>query len=218
MDTLLSLISFAFASSITPGPNNMMLSASGIAFGWRRTMPHLFGVVIGFVLLLVACASGVGALVASFPVLELALKVAGSAYLLRLAWTMRNIFAPDAPQAPARPLRLTEAALFQLVNPKAWIMGLTAASVFVPRIEPRGLAIVVVCGVFALVNLPCVGTWTVLGAALRRSLALERWRDYFRLVVGVLMLYAVVAIWLGADTPTAASGTMVRRISGWSSE
>jgi threonine/homoserine/homoserine lactone efflux protein len=180
-----------------------MLSASGIAFGLRPTLPHMLGVLVGFVLLLMLCASGVGALVAALPVLALALKLAGSMYLVHLAWTMRRAFAPGAPGRPARPLRFVEAVLFQFVNPKGWLMALTAASVFVPQITPRWLGVLVVCAVFAAVNLPCIGTWTMLGVSLRNGLALERSRDYLGLMVGVLMLYAVVAMWLGGDSPIA---------------
>src|SRR5690606_24037030 len=121
METLLPLASFAFASSITPGPNNLMLSASGIAFGWRRTLPHLVGVFLGFLALLVVCGSGVGALVGALPGAALALKAIGSIYLLYLAWSMRTALGADPAARPARPLTLTEAVLFQFVNPKAWI-------------------------------------------------------------------------------------------------
>ena len=203
METLLPLVSFAFASSITPGPNNLMLSASGIAFGLKRTLPHMAGVFIGFIVLLLACGSGVGAVVTAFPAVETAVRIVGSAYLLYLTWSMRRAFVPDAPGKPARPLRLVEGAVFQFVNPKAWLMALTASSVFVPQITPRWLGVLVVCGVFACVNLPCIGIWAVLDVSLRRGLALERWSDYLTLVVGVLMLYAVVALWVGGDSPIA---------------
>jgi len=203
METLLPLVSFAFASSITPGPNNLMLSASGIAFGLRRTLPHMLGVFVGFLLLLLLCAAGVGAVVAAFPAVGLALKIAGSAYLLYLAWSMRGVFRTTGSARPARPLTTIEAVLFQFANPKGWLMGLTAASVFVPQISPRWLGVLVVCGVFACVGLPCIGTWTLLGVSLRRGLALERWGEYLELVVGVLMLYAVAALWVGGDSPIA---------------
>lgn len=196
MEALLPLVSFAFASSITPGPNNLMLSASGIAFGLRRTLPHLCGVSLGFTLLLVVCASGIGAVVVALPAVALTLKIVGTLYLLYLAWTLRNALAPRAADTSARPLKLGEAVLFQFVNPKAWIMALTAVSVFAPDVEPRWLGAALVCVVFALVNLPCICTWTVLGVTLRRRLAIARWRDFFSLSIGVLMLYAAVAMWV----------------------
>jgi threonine/homoserine/homoserine lactone efflux protein len=195
MEPLLPLVSFAFVSSITPGPNNVMLSASGVAFGLRRTLPHMFGVTVGFFVLLVVCGAGVGALIVEFPPLGVLLKVGGTLYLLYLAWLMRNAFAPQI-NASARPLTFLEAAAFQFVNPKAWVMGVTAVSVFVPDLEPRWVAIAVLCGLFALINLPCVCTWAVVGASLKRWLAHDGFRRWVSGALVVLTVYSVVAIWL----------------------
>ena len=196
MELLLPLLSFAFVSSITPGPNNLMLSASGVVFGFNRTLPHLLGVAVGFTLLLVVCASGVGALLVGLPAAGLVLKVFGTAYLLYLAWAYRNALAPQAKKASARPLKFTEAIAFQFVNPKAWIMGLTAASVFVPDFEPRYLAIAVMVAAFSIVNLPCIATWAALGATLKRWLTRDRWRRAFSYAIALLTVYSVVAMWV----------------------
>jgi threonine/homoserine/homoserine lactone efflux protein len=195
MDPLLPLLSFAFVQSITPGPNNVMLSASGVAFGLRRTLPHLFGVSAGFFLLLVVCGAGVGTLIVELPLVGVALKVGGTAYLLYLAWLMRNAFAPQI-TASTRPLTFGEAVAFQFVNPKAWIMGVTAASVFVPDVQPRWVAVLLLCTVCALINLPCICTWAVLGASFKRWLAGERLRRWVGGALVALTVYSVVAIWL----------------------
>jgi len=196
MELLLPLLSFAFVSSITPGPNNLMLSASGLVFGFNRTLPHMLGVAVGFALLLVVCGSGVGALLVEFPAAGFVLKVFGTLYLLYLAWTFRNALAPEAKQASARPMRFAEAIAFQFVNPKAWIMGLTAASVFVPDFEPRSLAIAIMIAVFSIVNLPCICTWAVLGATLKRWLTQDRWRRLFSGAIVLLTVYSVIAMWV----------------------
>lgn len=196
MELLLPLVSFAFVSSITPGPNNLMLSASGLVFGFNRTLPHMLGVAAGFTLLLVVCGSGVGALLAEFPAAGLALKALGTAYLLYLAWALRNALAPEARQVSARPMRFAEAVAFQFVNPKAWVMGLTAASVFVPDVEPRYLAVAIMCAVFSIVNLPCIATWAALGATLKRWLMQEKWRRPFSTAIALLTVYSVVAMWV----------------------
>ena len=196
MELLLPLLSFAFVSSITPGPNNLMLSASGLVFGFNRTLPHMLGVAVGFTLLLVVCGSGVGALLVEFPAAGVVLKVFGTLYLLYLAWTLRNALAPEAKQASARPMRFAEAIAFQFVNPKAWIMGLTAASVFVPDFEPRSLAIAIMIAVFSIVNLPCICTWAVLGATLKRWLTQDRWRRLFSGAIVLLTVYSVIAMWV----------------------
>lgn len=196
MTDWLPLVGFAFASSITPGPNNLMLSASGIAFGLQRTVPHLAGVVIGFTLLLLLCGSGIGNLVLAFPALGFGLKACGTIYLVYLTWEMRNAFVPQHLDSAARPLTFGEAVAFQFVNPKGWVMAVTAVSVFVPDVQPRWLAVVAVCGVFAVVNLPCICTWAVLGVSLRRWLAREVLRRHVSIVIAVLMLYAAAAIWM----------------------
>jgi threonine/homoserine/homoserine lactone efflux protein len=196
METLLPLASFAFVSSITPGPNNMMLSASGIAFGLRRTVPHMCGVWVGFFLLLAVCGAGVGAVVVRYPAIGFGLKAIGTAYLLYLAWTMRNALEPSSTGSNARPMRFAEAVAFQFVNPKAWVMGITAVSVFVPDIEPRWLAVALMCVVFSVVNVPCVGTWAVLGATLKGWLADARRRKACGAVIAALTVYAVVAMWI----------------------
>jgi threonine/homoserine/homoserine lactone efflux protein len=195
MELLLPLVGFAFVSSITPGPNNLMLSASGLVFGFNRTLPHLLGVAVGFTLLLVVCGSGIGALLVEFPAAGIVLKVLGTVYLLYLAWTFRNALAPQSREASARPLRFVEAVAFQFVNPKAWIMGLTAASVFLPDLEPRYLAVAIMCAVFSIVNVPCICTWAALGATLKRWLTQDRWRRLFSGAIALLTVYSVVAMW-----------------------
>ena len=194
MEIWLPLMSFAFVASITPGPNNLMLSASGVAFGLKRTIPHIAGTLMGFLLLLVLCGSGVGALVVEYPGAALALKLVGSGYLLYLAWVLRGAFAIEAVHAEARPLSFVQAFLFQFVNPKGWIMALTAASVFMPSLGPGALALF--CLIFAAISLPCVLLWTGLGVTLRHVLAAPRERGIAAFVLAGLMLATVVMIWL----------------------
>jgi threonine/homoserine/homoserine lactone efflux protein len=196
MDALWPLASFAFVSSITPGPNNLMLSASGIAFGMQRTVPHMLGVVFGFMLLLAICGSGVGALVVEYPAAELAIKVAGSAYLMYLTWVMRRAFDVGEARADARPLTFVQAFLFQFANPKAWIMGLTASAVFMPQLGADAGALVALCAVFSLVGTPCIVAWAALGASVRRHLARPRVRTACGVGLVVLMGITIVAIWL----------------------
>jgi threonine/homoserine/homoserine lactone efflux protein len=196
METFLPLLSYAFVASITPGPNNLMLSASGIAFGWRRTVPHLLGVPVGFGALLLVCGYGVGAIIERNPKAGLALQIVGSVYLLYLAWSMRYALAPTATGARARPIGFGEAVLFQFANPKGWIMALTTASVFVPAFGDGAAALWVVVALFVAVNVPCIVSWVLLGVSARRYLGDPRWRRASSIVLVVLMLYTVVAIWI----------------------
>ena len=195
LSTLFPLALFAFVSSITPGPNNIMLTSSGIVFGFLRTIPHMLGITFGFGVLLALCAAGVGQLVLAAPALHLGLKVAGSAYLIWLAWQLRSMSFAQR-DAEGRPMSLFGAALFQFANPKAWVMAVTGASAFLPVMQPLWFAVAVFCLVFCAINLPCIGVWAGTGAVLRRYLAQPKWQKLFCAAMVVLTLYSAAAIWL----------------------
>ncbi|SFU91186.1 LysE family translocator [Pseudoduganella namucuonensis] len=199
MDLLLPLaplMTFAFVSSITPGPNNIMLASSGIWFGFRRSIPHMLGITIGFGVLLAICASGIGALVMAVPALQTALKTGGSAYLLYLAWQMRGMRFDREVEQAHKPMGFMAAAFFQFANPKAWIMAITGGAAFLPPYAPVSLAIGVYCLVFCAVNLPCISVWVGAGALLRRFLANPLWQKVFCGVMVVLTVYSALAVWL----------------------
>lgn len=170
-DQLAALAVFAFATSITPGPNNLMLMASGINFGFRRTLPHMLGVAIGFTLMVVLVGAGVAQLLAAAPTAGLALKIASVVYLLWMAWHIATAVPPPADvAATGKPFTFVQAALFQWVNPKAWTMALTAASAYLPP-GSRFAGLLTVALVFGAVNLPSVGCWAWLGVQMRRFLS-----------------------------------------------
>ena len=145
-------MSFAFASSITPGPNNVLLAASGLTFGFRRTLPLVLGIEVGFLLLLLAVAVGLGAIFERLPWLQLALRVVGVTYLLYLAWSLWRSSATGGATLD-RPLGFAWGAMFQLVNPKAWMMAITMATAFHGSTGPDAADLAVtrvmlgVCGV-----------------------------------------------------------------------
>ncbi|HVL76622.1 MAG TPA: LysE family translocator [Noviherbaspirillum sp.] len=196
METLFPLALFAFVSSITPGPNNIMLTSSGILFGFSRSIPHMLGITFGFAVMLLLCAVGVGGLVLAVPGIHVALKSAGSAYLLYLAWNLRSMAFDGEARGSERPMSFLGAALFQFANPKAWVMALTGVSAFLPVIQPAWLSIALFCLVFSAINLPCVGIWAGTGAALRRYLSEPRWQRRFCAVMVGATTYSAVAIWL----------------------
>ncbi|MBM2577226.1 LysE family translocator [Jannaschia sp. Os4] len=167
IEMLLALAGFAFVTSITPGPNNLMLMASGVNFGLRRTVPHMLGVGLGFGFMVVCVGMGLAALFDLYPPLKVALAVVAVAYLLWLAWRIANAGAPKGAEAGARPMTFLEAAAFQWVNPKAWTMALGAVSVY--STGSLG-SVVAVAAVFTAVNIPSVGSWTLLGQEMRHVL------------------------------------------------
>ena len=196
METLLPLAMFAFVSSITPGPNNIMLTSSGILFGFVRSIPHMLGITFGFGVMLVLCAAGIGSLILAVPAIHVVLKTLGSAYLLYLAWQLRSMAFKASDQSSARPMSFLGAALFQFANPKAWVMAVTGASAFLPLVEPVWFAIALFCLVFCAINLPCVGIWAGTGAVLRRYLARPAWQRVFCGVMVLLTVYSAIAIWM----------------------
>lgn len=164
--TLLALSAFALVSSITPGPNNLMLMSSGANFGLRRTVPHALGVGIGFTLMIVLVGVGLMGLFDLFPILNTVLKVVSVAYLLWLAWKIANAAAPDtAGSASGKPMTFMQAVLFQWVNPKAWSMALTAIALYAP--DRNLAAVLLVAVVFGIINLPSTSLWAVMGQVLR---------------------------------------------------
>lgn len=196
MDALLALAGFTFVASITPGPNNLMLAASGVGFGLKRTVPHMLGVCAGFAVLVLACGLGIGALLMQSPAVATGLKVLGSGYLVYLAWRLGTSLAPGSGAARARPMSFAAAAAFQFANPKAWLMGITAAAVFLPGLGSDWQALAVLCLVVCAVNFPCVTSWAVMGAAIRARLQDAVWRRRFSAVMILLTLYAAASIWI----------------------
>ena len=192
LESFLALLVFAFVSSITPGPNNVMLLASGVNFGFRRTVPHMLGVGIGFFVLMVAVGFGLGALLTAYPPLHLALKIAGAAYLVYLAWriAMSRTLSSGGDRA-VRPMTFLEAAAFQWVNPKGWVMAVTAMALYTTS-GASALSIVAVAAGFSLVGFPCVSVWTSFGTALRGFLSDPVRLKWFNIVMGVLL---VASLW-----------------------
>ena len=192
VDAFLALLVYAFVTSITPGPNNFMLLASGVNFGFAKTIPHMLGISLGFLVLLLAVGFGLGAVLTAFPVLHTGLKIAGGAYLLYLAWKIamsRSLSGKG--EAKARPMRFIDAAAFQWVNPKAWVMAITAMAVYANADHPF-LSVVLISVAFTVVNLPSVSTWTGFGTALRGFLSDPARLKWFNIVMGAALALSVV--------------------------
>ena len=196
-DLLTALVAFAFVSSITPGPNNLMLMASGTNFGFVRSIPHMLGVSIGFTLMIVLVGAGLAQVFELYPIAHTVLKYASCAYLLYLAFKIATS-APPGSKAGAeektRPMTFVQAALFQWVNPKAWTMALTAVSAYTLPANPF-VSLLVVASVFGAINLPTVGSWTLMGMQLRRFLSDPLKLRIFNVTMAVVLvatLYPVV--------------------------
>ena len=181
-----SLTLFAFVSSITPGPNNLMLLASGVNHGFRATLPHMAGVSIGFFILLAAVGLGLGLLFEQVPELYLVLKWLGAAYLLYLAWGVATAGAPKDAEAQS-PIGFWAAAGFQWVNPKGWVMAVGAFSSYVPAHSTRALVLGAAAW-FAIVGIPAISLWAFSGSRLRHWVRIPRYRRVFNAVMAVLLV------------------------------
>jgi threonine/homoserine/homoserine lactone efflux protein len=191
-ELILALAGFAFVTSITPGPNNLMLMASGANFGFRRTLPHMLGISLGHMLMIVLVGLGLNQVFVAFPPLATAMKIASIGYLLFLAWKIANAAPPSEGAAKGKPLTFLQAALFQWVNPKAWFMALTAISVYAPTQEFT--SILIVAAAFASVNLPSVSTWTFMGQQIRHVLTSERRLRMFNWTMATLLVASLALI------------------------
>ncbi len=193
-EVLVALVAFAFVSSVTPGPNNLMLMASGTNFGIARTVPHMLGVGIGFSVMVALVGAGLMQVFDAWPVSHTILRVVSVFYLGWLAWKVATARPPEGADAAnqGKPFTFLQAAAFQWVNPKAWAMALTAISAYTPEHHPIG-SVLVVALAFGIVNIPSISIWVVIGSQLRRLL-----RDPLRLR---LFNWAMAVLLLGSLYP-----------------
>jgi threonine/homoserine/homoserine lactone efflux protein len=192
-DLLLALVGYASAMSLTPGPNNVMLLASGANFGFRRTVPHLAGITCGVVIMLLLVGLGVGQILVANPRLYLTLKVVGLVYLLWLAWKIANSGPVGAAANAERgtPMTFLQGALFQWVNPKAWVMAITATTTFTVS-ENYLQSLSMMALVFGAVNVPCVGVWAGFGVAVRGLLQEPTRLRAFNVTMALLLVASIV--------------------------
>ncbi|MHC4886652.1 MAG: LysE family translocator [Planctomycetota bacterium] len=193
-ESLPPLILLAVSLCITPGPNNMMLTASGAAFGFRRTLPHALGITIGMLGLFILSALGLGVIFQRYPRLQQAFQIVSCTYLLYLAGRIALAKRSSEEGAHSRPLSVLEAAAFQLVNPKAYIITLSAVSTFAaPGIEYVA-SIIRILTVFAIVCPSCILPWAGFGALINRFLKSDRAFRTCNLILGSLTAASVIQL------------------------
>ncbi len=195
-ELFIALAFFAFATAFSPGPNNTLLMASGVSFGLRKTVPMIFGVALGFPFMIGCIGLGLGKIFETYPLIYTAMKYTGAAYMLYLAWKIATSkFVTDEKEVDAKPLSFLHMASFQWVNPKAWIMAVTALSTYtIASAYLTGVAYVV--GTFVVMGIGSATTWAVFGASLRHVFRDPR---YFKMInwalAASLVLSLVPMIW-----------------------
>jgi len=198
--TLLALTGFAFAATWTPGPNNMMLAASGATFGWRATLPHAMGVAFGFPLMFFLVAVFLGEIFERSPLFRETLAWIGMAVMLWLSWRIATAKAANGARR-SRPLSFLEASAFQWINPKAWAMVIGVSATYATGTAPVREAAIAAC-IFVVSGLTSSQGWSAFGAVIGRVLG-HGWRlRAFNAVMGLLL--ALSALWLVLGTGSAA--------------
>lgn len=192
-EIFIGLIAFAAVSSLTPGPNNLMLMTSGANFGFRRSMPHMLGVSLGFTFMVLLVGIGLIGIFEAFPVSYDILKLISVVYLLYLAFKIASAsHAGDNSDAANAPLNFTQAAMFQWVNPKGWTMALTALSVYSPTQSITAVAFV--AAVFGAINFPCISVWTGMGQHLQRLLVSPQRLRLFNVTMALLLVSSLYPV------------------------
>ena len=194
---LTALLGFAFVATVTPGPNNLMLMASGANFGFRRTLPHMLGIVGGLSIMALLVGVGLMALFDAMPVLNLVLKVVSVGYLLWLAFKIATAAPIKERYADSRPMTYLQAAAFQWVNPKAWAMCLSAITLYAP--DRSMLSVAIVAGAFALVCFPAISVWAWLGTVVRQWLSNATRLRVFNITMAALLVASLYPV-LGFGT------------------
>jgi threonine/homoserine/homoserine lactone efflux protein len=195
MDELAALVGFSFVSSVTPGPNNILLWASGAEFGFRRTIPHVVGTALGIGSMALALAAGLGVLITTIPEIAFVMKVLGSGYLLYLAYQIAGARALERGSI-ARPLGLLQAAAFQAINPKAWVFALGALTTFRPTELAAVPGSILVAFTMMLVVIPTAALWAGGGDALSRLVSGERAQRIVSVILAALVVMTVALVWI----------------------
>lgn len=190
-DVFLALLAFALVGSATPGPNTLMLLASGVNFGFLRTVPHMLGIAVGFGLLQLAIGFGLGQVLEHAPALYTALKIAGASYLLWLAWKIATSGPIRQGESRGQPLTLLQGAVFQWVNPKAWVVIVSAMTIYTSP-DNYTLSVLLVVAAFMLALVPAVTFWAGAGTMVRRFLSDPKRLKVFNIAMALLL---VASLW-----------------------
>jgi len=196
-ELIATVATFAFITSATPGPNNIMLTASGANFGFSRTLPHIAGIVIGVALMNLGAGLGLGTLFTQAPVLQEILRVLGSAYLLWLAYKLLNFSVMgDSSEGSGKPFTLLQATAFQYVNPKAWIMVISANASFSLADGDYWVSVAMITLAFVLIGTPSIMMWAGFGQYIKKYLNSPKNLRVFNVCMTLLTVYCIVFIWI----------------------
>jgi len=187
------LVSFYFVMYITPGPNNAMVLTSGLKFGFTKTIPHMLGITIGHILQLILVCLGLGKIFQVFPEIQQVLKIICAAYLLYLGYKIIGSFS-KIKEDDSRPLKFHEAALFQIVNPKAWTISSMAASGFLPKDENLIFSILYIATIALVICPLSISPWAAFGSSIRNLVKNNKLKALIEYFLAFLLLITVILI------------------------
>ena len=190
----LTIILFAIATCVTPGPNNTMIMTSGLNYGIQRSLPHYLGIILGFPAMVVAVGLGLASLFEQYAVLHLLLKVAGASYLTFLAWQIASAPVSDLSVTEGKPFTFLQAAAFQWVNPKAWVLAVGATATYTVVGSDYRLQVLVIAIIFLVFGAPCIMLWLWFGASLKRLLQKPESVKYFNYAMATLLMLSLLPV------------------------
>ena len=194
MELILPILLFAVSAAITPGPNNIMLMASGLNFGIQKSVPHLLGVTIGFPIMIILIGLGFEIVFTKFPLLHEIIKIGGIIYLIYLAWRIATTSKQTLEGAKSTPFRFWQAVLFQWVNPKAWVMATGAIAAYTSMSSDFFSQVLIIALTFMVVAFPCAGSWLVFGSSLKHFLQKPAYQQAFNITMALLLIASITPV------------------------
>ena len=173
-----------------------MVTASGVNFGYKKTIPHILGITFGFPLMIILIGLGFGTVFKTFPVIHYVLKYVGATYLLFLAWKIATFGSFDKKGDGKKPFTFWQAVIFQWVNPKAWVMAVGAIAAFTTVGRDVFLEVLLIAFVFCIICFPCVSLWAFLGTNIRCFLTTDYYRKVFNISMAFLLVLSLLPVFL----------------------
>lgn len=195
MNEFIPLLLFALSASLTPGPNNIMIMDSGMHFGIQKSLPHYLGICLGFPIMFLMVALGLGAIFTEYAWIKHLLKILGSIYMLYLSWQILTSSNKVNVNLIRKPFHFFQAVIFQWINPKAWLMAISTISIFTLSNHYIYNAIIISV-VYFLMCIPCVGIWLLFGKFLQRILTKDSHRIWFNILMALALVGSIGMIWL----------------------
>lgn len=192
MELFIAAFVFAVSTTVTPGPNNIMIMTSGLNHGIGKSLPHFLGICLGFPAMVAAIGFGLSTIFTKFPQIHLVIKILGVSYLLYLAWKIATTDTKTTNSEQSKPLTFLQAAVFQWVNPKAWVMAIGAIAAFTTINGEHSLQVLTIVLSFFLASFPCVGLWLFFGLSLKKLLKNPKQQTIFNITMAVLLVLSII--------------------------